>query len=187
LQHTNDSLARNEMIPPGLRGDLNEPALALLPIGSGASLGKLSARSAEWFTSAPACAPSGAGSRADPPPSAKLSQTRVLAVEKVSAPAKVYDLTIDGQPEFFAGGLLVHNCVKWRTPRRSWYEGIMPSLRADLVGDHPRAFVTTTPKPIDLIQEWLKRDDGTVHLMRGSTFDNQANLSALVIQELKRR
>jgi phage terminase large subunit-like protein len=76
---------------------------------------------------------------------------------------------------------------KWRQPKKSWDEGLMPSLRADLIGDHPRAFVTTTPKPIDILQEWVTRDDGTVHIIRGSTFDNQANLSALVIEELRRR
>ena len=66
----------------------------------------------------------------------------------------------------------------------------MPSLRADLIGDHPRAFVTTTPKPIDIIQEWVQRGlqgDETVHVIRGSTFDNRNNLSAVVIEELKRR
>lgn len=63
----------------------------------------------------------------------------------------------------------------------------MPSLRADLVGDHPRAFVTTTPKPIDLLQEWVKRDDGSVHIIRGSTFDNKSNLSSTVIAELRKR
>jgi phage terminase large subunit-like protein len=76
---------------------------------------------------------------------------------------------------------------KWRTPRQSWYEGIMPSLRADLIGDHPRAFVTTTPKPVDILSEWVKRDDDTVHIIRGSTFDNAKNLSALVIAELLKR
>lgn len=106
------------------------------------------------------------------------------------ANSDVYDLTVEGDaPEFFAGrglGVLVHNC-KWRQPRRSWYEGIMPSLRASLVADHPRVFVTTTPKPIDIIQEWIRRDDGTVHVIRGSTFDNAANLSPLAVQELERR
>lgn len=86
-----------------------------------------------------------------------------------------------------ASGAWLDEVVKWREPKRSWYEGIMPSLRADLAGDHPRAFVTTTPKPIDLIQEWVRRDDGSIHIMRGSTFDNAANLSALVIKELKHR
>lgn len=86
-----------------------------------------------------------------------------------------------------ASGGWLDELGKWKYPRRSWYEGIMPSLRADLVGDHPRAFVTTTPKPIDIIQEWVGRNDGTIHVIRGSTFDNKANLSALVIQELLRR
>lgn len=63
----------------------------------------------------------------------------------------------------------------------------MPSLRADLVDDHPRAFVTTTPKPINLLLEWVTRDDGSVHIITGSTFDNASNLSAPVLGELKRR
>lgn len=86
-----------------------------------------------------------------------------------------------------ASGAWLDEIGKWKYPRRAWYEGIMPSLRADLIDDHPRAFVTTTPKPIDLLQEWTSRHDGTVHVIRGSTFDNKANLSPLVVEELKRR
>lgn len=86
-----------------------------------------------------------------------------------------------------ASGAWLDELGKWKYPRRAWYEGIMPSLRADLIGDHPRAFVTTTPKPIDILQEWVSRHDGTVHVIRGSTFDNKANLSPLVIEELRRR
>lgn len=86
-----------------------------------------------------------------------------------------------------AAGAWLDEIAKWKWPRRSWYEGIMPSLRADLAGDRPRAFVTTTPKPIDLLQEWLKRKDDTIHVMRGSTFDNAANLSSHVVKELRTR
>lgn len=118
------------------------------------------------------------------------TRTPVIAVNKVLDRVPVYDITVSGEhPEFAAGSgqLLIHNC-KWKTPKRSWYEGILPSLRADLVADHPRAFVTTTPKPIDILQEWVERQgDGTVHVIRGSTFDNARNLSPLVIEELKRR
>lgn len=88
---------------------------------------------------------------------------------------------------YTSSGAWLDEIAKWKYPRKSWYEGIGPSLRADLAGDHPRAFVTTTPKPIDLLQEWIRRDDGSVHVIRGSTFDNAANLSAHVIQELERR
>jgi phage terminase large subunit-like protein len=87
-----------------------------------------------------------------------------------------------------ASGAWLDEICKWKTPKRSWYEGILPSLRADLIADHPRAFVTTTPKPIDILQEWVERQgDETVHIIRGSTFDNARNLSPLVIEELKRR
>lgn len=86
-----------------------------------------------------------------------------------------------------ASGAWLDEIAKWKYSKESWGEGIMPSLRADLIGDHPRAFVTTTPKPIPIIQDWLSRDDGTVHVIRGSTFDNKANLSPLVVEELRRR
>jgi phage terminase large subunit-like protein len=86
-----------------------------------------------------------------------------------------------------ASGCWLDEIAKWKKPRESWYNGIMPSLRADLYGDHPRAFVTTTPKPIELIREWLKREDGTVSIVRGSTFENADNLSTIVVNELRTR
>ena len=88
-----------------------------------------------------------------------------------------------------------HNCAdvwldelaKWPDPRGSWIEGIMPSLRTDVPGDHPRAFVTTTPKPIELLQEWVTREDGSIITISGSTYDNALNLSGLVIDELRKQ
>jgi phage terminase large subunit-like protein len=74
--------------------------------------------------------------------------------------------------------------AKWKNPYEAWYEGILPSLRSDLADDHPRAFVTTTPKPIALLKEWLATDDGSVLTVRGSTFENILNLSMQVIRQL---
>jgi len=150
---------------------------------------KSSVLNAVLTTLVPGCEQSSAVPLVERQPVEKRTMTLVVDVVKVSAPVDVYDITVAGDaPEFFAGSgqLLIHNC-KWRWPGRSWSEGIMPSLRTDLSNDHPRAFVTTTPKPIDIIQDWVKRDDGTVHVIRGSTFENQANLSSLVIEELRRR
>lgn len=84
-------------------------------------------------------------------------------------------------------GSWMDESAKWRTPYNSWYEGIMPSLRADLIGDHPRSFATTTPKPDKLLRDWVNRRDGTVVVVRGSTFDNASNLSAHVLAELRSR
>lgn len=86
-----------------------------------------------------------------------------------------------------AAGIVCDEMAKWIKPYETWYEGLMPALRADLIGDHPRAFVTTTPKPIRLLIEWLSRDDGSVHVITGSTFDNANNLSKHVLIELRKR
>lgn len=86
-----------------------------------------------------------------------------------------------------AAGILCDEICKWVKPYETWYEGLMPSLRADLVDDQPRAFVTTTPKPINLLIEWVTRTDGGIHVITGSTFDNASNLSAPVLAELRRQ
>lgn len=76
--------------------------------------------------------------------------------------------------------------VKFENPMAVWKEGIFPALRANLLGDKPRAFVTTTPKPIPILQHWLAQTDGTVSMSRGSTFDNEDNLSADFLTEAKK-
>ena len=85
-----------------------------------------------------------------------------------------------------AAGAWLDELAKWRYTYDAWYEGILPSLRAPLVGDHPRAVVTTTPKPIKLIIEWKHTDDGTVSITTGSIFDNVMNLSKIVVDKLKK-
>lgn len=85
-----------------------------------------------------------------------------------------------------AAGAWLDEAAKWRYLRASWLEGIMPSLRAPLIGDHPRVCVTTTPKPLLQIITWARTTDGSVHLTRGSTFDNRQHLSSQVLAEFER-
>jgi len=86
-----------------------------------------------------------------------------------------------------AAGILCDEMAKWLKPYETWYHGLLPALRADLVDDHPRAFVTTTPKPIALLEDWVSRTDGTIHVISGSTFDNASNLSRHALAEMKRQ
>ena len=44
-------------------------------------------------------------------PSKKIALGRVLTVREAGAAERVYDLTVEGQHEFFANGILVHNCI----------------------------------------------------------------------------
>jgi phage terminase large subunit-like protein len=67
--------------------------------------------------------------------------------------------------------------------REAWTEGLMPTLR---IG-RPHVVVTTTPRMVLLVRELASRDDGSVHLTRGTTFDNAANLSPEALDELRRR
>lgn len=63
-------------------------------------------------------------------------------------------------------------------------EALMPALR---IGVNPRCLITTTPRPIKLLKELLARDDGSVAVVRGSTWDNAANLSKTALSELRSR
>ena len=65
----------------------------------------------------------------------------------------------------------------------TWTEGLMPALR---IG-RPRVLVTTTPRKTKLVRELVSRDDGSVVMTRGATFDNIMNLSPSAIVELRRR
>lgn len=117
--------------------------------------------------------------------------TSVLHVETEPQLSDVYDLTVAGAHEFFAGTgfLKIHNCdepIKWANPEETWREGIRPALRADLKGDKPRALVTTTPKPIMLLKTWVSDPiKWKVVIIRGSTFDNMVNLSEDAVEELR--
>ena len=53
------------------------------------------------------------------------------------------------------------------------------------LGTFPQTIVTTTPKPLKLIKELLNRDG--VRVVRGSTFDNAANLAPSALAEFKLR
>lgn len=62
--------------------------------------------------------------------SARRCATRATGIESVAAGsprADVYNLTVEGLPEFFAGGILVHNC-------RVWHAVPMPRLDDQLTG-----------------------------------------------------
>lgn len=88
-----------------------------------------------------------------------------------------------------AAGAWLDELAKWRYTDKVWREGIMLSVRADLVGDRPRVVVTTTPKPIKLLINWVRRckaGDAGYKLTVASTFDNATNLSPVVLAEWRK-
>jgi len=70
----------------------------------------------------------------------------------------------------------------WRYP--DTWDQLQFGLR---LGEHPRTVITTTPRPVHLIRSLVARTDGTVKVVRGSTFDNAANLAPQALLELQAR
>lgn len=94
----------------------------------------------------------------------------------------VFCLKVEGQPEYFANGVLVHNCdelAAWKRLRETW-DMLQFGLR---LGDHPRVMVTTTPKPLGLLREIIA--DKSTAVSRGSTYDNAANLAAPFLAKVR--
>lgn len=100
--------------------------------------------------------------------------------------SKIFGYSAD-QPERIRGsnlwGAWCDELGSWRYDE-TWHEGLIPALRK---GRNPRIVVTTTPRPTKLVRNLVGRKDGSVHLTRGSTWENSDNLSKTAIMELKRR
>lgn len=67
----------------------------------------------------------------------------------------------------------------WNKDRET-YDMLQFCLR---LGKHPRIFITTTPKPTKLLRDIVKNPKTVV--VRGSTFDNAANLADTYIEAVK--
>ncbi len=94
----------------------------------------------------------------------------------------VYCLKVEGEPEYFANGILVHNCdelAAWQYDEDTW-DMMMMGLR---LGSNPQVLWTTTPKPKELIRRLSAPKDSRL-IVRGSTYDNRANLPASFFDNL---
>ncbi len=70
--------------------------------------------------------------------------------------------------------------ASWRY--RETFDNLMMALR---LGNSPKCIITTTPRPTELIKELAVRSD--TKIIKGSTFDNVANLAPSAIKMLKER
>lgn len=75
----------------------------------------------------------------------------------------------------------------WCDELASWrYPDAFTQLRLALrVGDYPRMVVTTTPKPVPLLIDLMERPSTIT--VRGSTWENAANLSDAALEEFRER
>ena len=79
-------------------------------------------------------------------------------------------------PQFDAAW--IDELAKFRYPEEAWNQ-LMLSLR---LGTDPRCIVTTTPRPIPLIEKLLKSED--VVVTKGTTFENRDNLAPAFLEQI---
>lgn len=115
----------------------------------------------------------------------ELKQLEVLHVERLPNTV-TYNLTVEGEHEYIANGIIVHNCdelAAWQYPEEA-FSMMKFGLR---LGEHPKVIVTTTPKPIDLVRQLIDEGDdenSSTIVTSGSTFENEDNLAKSFIDEM---
>ncbi len=116
-----------------------------------------------------------------------ISVASVVSTWEDAGKARVYNLTVEGEHEYIANGIIVHNCA-WGDEIRTWYypqdcwDNLMFGLR---IGQHPRVVATTTPMPIALIKKLLKSPD--VVVTKGTTYENRDNLAPSFFSQIVSR
>lgn len=92
----------------------------------------------------------------------------------------VYNLEVADCPEYFANGILTHNC-KFRYAEETWNQFSF-TLR---YGDDPRVVITTTPRPLRVFKQVM--DDPRTFVQGGTLYDNRANLNPDFVEDITRR
>lgn len=113
------------------------------------------------------------------PENAVICTEAVIGVRRLAIPQAVYNLELEGQHDYFANGILVHNCT-WRHPET--LDMLLLGLR---LGPDPRCVIGTTPKAIKVIRSLL--NDETVTVTRGSTYENRDNLPPAFFRQIINR
>jgi phage terminase large subunit-like protein len=71
--------------------------------------------------------------------------------------------------------------AKWRYAQDA-FDQLMFGLR---LGLKPRALFTTTPRPIPIVRDLMKREGQDVVVTRGGTYDNRSNLAASFLKVMR--
>lgn len=101
--------------------------------------------------------------------------------------SKIYGYSADGYERLRGSNLAgawVDEAAVMTKVSDLFSEALMPALR---IGRNPRVVITTTPRPIPFLRDLVARTDGSCCVVRGSTWDNAANLSKTALAELRAR
>jgi hypothetical protein len=107
-------------------------------------------------------------------PAPSTTTALVVSVKRLARRLDVYDIAVEGAHEFFANGILVHNCDELAAYR---YPAALDNLLLGLrLGADPRPCVSTTPRAVRLVTALV--GDPTPATTRDTTYANRAHLAA---------
>jgi len=78
-------------------------------------------------------------------------------------------------------GAWLEEIAQWRS--REMWDNLLPAVRRG----RAQTVITTTPAAVPIVIEFAGREDGSVVITRGSTFDNEENLAPATMAELRIR
>lgn len=124
---------------------------------------------------------------ADGYPAELLSMNASELEVRLTNGSKIHGFSADGYERLRGlnlSGAWVDEMATFAYPKELMTEALLPALR---IGENPRVLITTTPRPIRFLRELVAREDGSVAVVYGSTWDNAANLSRVALAELRTR
>lgn len=107
------------------------------------------------------------------PPSPATDHVQRSTPIAVERPVPVYDLTVEGEHEFYANEILVHNCDIFEEAaanpqlQEAWDQA---KLSRRGIGIKTRWVATTTPRPLKIMRQW--QADPDVHYVRAPSSAN---------------
>lgn len=108
----------------------------------------------------------------------ETSVVNVVSTWEEETEQVVFNIQVEDCPEYFANGILTHNCDEicaWTRMQETW-DMLQFTLR---LGKNPRILVTTTPKPVKLLRSIIKPENiasGRVYKTSGSSYENSDNI-----------
>jgi phage terminase large subunit-like protein len=112
--------------------------------------------------------------------------TAVVGVE-FAGEVPTYDLTVEDAHEYYASGLLVHNCDEFSSfpgvagsDGATAFDNLRLGLRLPVPDDMPRMILTTTPRRTPVMYKLLDQADDPqfgIVITRGTTYENLGNLA----------
>lgn len=112
-----------------------------------------------------------------------LSVASVASTWRHMGRRSVYCLKVEDEPEYFANGILVHNCdevAAWGLNAEETWDMAMFGLR---LGPNPRLLWTSTLRPTAFVRK-ITAPKPRRMTIQGSTYDNRENLSDAFFEQV---